>query len=164
MSGLLMSGVGASCSIKWEGLSLSITRYNIVILIFVYLIPVTIMITINLNSYFVILKRRRRASINLNAPHTLRQYLIERRITFTVILIIAAAFVRAFGTIPSLFAKTSGIWNPLIYVAHNRNIRHYLRFCTSPHSRRDRTSDPTRFLTYPLITFQLPLVSTPNSR
>ncbi|CAF3444577.1 unnamed protein product [Rotaria socialis] len=88
MGGLLMSGVGASCSIKWEGLSLSITRYNIVILIFVYLIPVTIMITINLNSYFVILKRRRRASINLNAPHTLRQYLIERRITFTVILII----------------------------------------------------------------------------
>ncbi|CAM4760888.1 unnamed protein product [Rotaria magnacalcarata] len=75
------------------------------------------MITTNFNSYFVILKCRCRASINLNESHTLRQYLIERRITFTVILIIGRDWIidsTYFGTIPSLFAKTSVIWNPLI--------------------------------------------------
>ncbi|CAF4055836.1 unnamed protein product [Rotaria magnacalcarata] len=92
-----IENVGVSCSIKWEGLSLSITSCNIVILIFVYLIPVTIMITTNFNSYFVILKCRCRASINLNESHTLRQYLIERRITFTVILIIGRDVTIPFG-------------------------------------------------------------------
>ncbi|CAF0999718.1 unnamed protein product [Rotaria sordida] len=179
-------GVGASCSIKWEERSLNVISYNITIFIFVYLIPVIIIIITNISTYKVVHEHRRRTSINLDEFRCQRQYLIERRVTFTIILIISGymlawtpyaimsficAFIDAeyfppiFGTIPALFAKTSVVWNPLIYVVRNGNIRHYLPFRrTSRSIERSKTSDPTRCSNYPFSTVQLPLTSTLSSR
>ncbi|CAF2933750.1 unnamed protein product [Rotaria sp. Silwood2] len=179
-------GVGASCSIKWEERSLNVISYNITIFIFVYLIPVMIIMITNISAYNVIRERRCRTSVNLHESYSQRHFLIERRVTYTVILIIGGyllawtpycimSFIRAFidaeyfppilGTIPALFAKTSVVWNPLIYVVRNGNIRHYLPFYRNNLSKeRNRTSDPARFTIYPFSTVQLPLTSTPSSR
>ncbi|CAF1548176.1 unnamed protein product [Rotaria sp. Silwood1] len=179
-------GVGASCSIKWEDRSLNVVSYNITIFLFVFLIPVIIIIITNIRVFHVIRERRRRISINLDESHTQRQYLIECRMTYTVIFIISGyllawtpyaimSFIRAFidgkyfspilGTIPALFAKTSVVWNPIIYVVRNGNIRYYLPCCRNYRSKEtNRTSDRTHYSIYPFSTVQLPLTSTPSSR
>ncbi|CAF5040459.1 unnamed protein product [Rotaria sp. Silwood1] len=179
-------GVGASCSVKWEERSLNVTSYNLTIFIFVYLIPVIIIIVTNISAFHVIRKRRRRTGLNLGESHAHRQYLIERRITYTVIFIIGGyllawtpysimSFIRAFidaeyfspilGTIPAIFAKTSLVWNPLIYVIRNGNIRHYLPFCRNYRFKEtNRISDQIRYSTYSFSTDQLLLTSIPSSR
>ncbi|CAF2550806.1 unnamed protein product [Rotaria sp. Silwood2] len=62
------------------------------------------------------------------------------------------------GTIPALFAKTSVVWNPLIYVARNGNIRHYFSFRRHNRSNeKNRTPDATRYSLHPSSTAQLQL-------
>ncbi|UJR32062.1 hypothetical protein I4U23_019530 [Adineta vaga] len=160
-------GTGASCSIKWEEQSLNIISYNITILLFVYLIPVIIIITTNIKVFKKINQRRQSTGINFNVIHIQRRLLIERHVSRTVIYIIGGFilawtpyaitvvirlcineenFPPIFGTIPALFAKTSVVWNPLIYVMRN-----------------DRSSDQTRFTVYPDLAVQLPLTSRSQS-
>ncbi|CAF5080839.1 unnamed protein product [Rotaria sp. Silwood1] len=85
------------------------------------------------------------------------------------------SFIRAFidaeyfstilGTIPAIFAKTSLVWNPLIYVIRNGNIRHYLPFCRNYRFKEtNRISDQIRYSTYSFSTDQLLLTSIPSSR
>ncbi|CAF3357302.1 unnamed protein product, partial [Rotaria sp. Silwood2] len=179
-------GVGASCSVKWEERSLNVTSYNITIFIFVYLIPVIIIIIMNLKSFRVIREQRHRSRINFNESHCQRQYLIECRVTYTIIFIIGGfllawspyaiiSIIRAFiydkyfppilGTIPALFAKTSVVWNPLVYVVRNGNIYYNLRYSRSYHIKeRDKISDTPRHSTQPISTVQLPLTSISSSR
>ncbi|CAF1067890.1 unnamed protein product [Rotaria sp. Silwood1] len=116
-------GVGASCSVKWEERSLNVTSYNLTIFIFVYLIPVIIIIVTNISAFHVIRKRRRRTGGYLLAwtPYSIMSFI--RAFTDT------EYFPPILGTIPAFFAKTSLVWNSLIYVMRNGNIRDYLPFC-----------------------------------
>ncbi|CAF1008978.1 unnamed protein product [Adineta ricciae] len=170
-------GIGASCSIKWEDRSLNVVSYNITILIFVYLIPVIIMIIANVN----IRERRRNTAINFNNNHIRHQLLIERRVAHTISLIIGGfllawtpyaitvvvrifihenSFPPIFGTIPALFAKTSVVWNPLIYVMRNGNFRHLVPFFAYRRiGRNQRSPDQVHFSVYPYSAVQLPLTA-----
>ncbi|CAF3512718.1 unnamed protein product, partial [Rotaria sp. Silwood2] len=168
-------GVGASCSVKWEERSLNVTSYNITIFIFVYLIPVIIIIIMNLKSFRVIRERRHRSRINFNESYCQRQYLIECGFLLAWSPYAIISIIRAFiydkyfppilGTIPALFAKTSVVWNPLVYVVRNGNIYYNLRYSRSYHIKeRDKISDTPRHSTQPISTVQLPLTSISSSR
>ncbi|CAF1239556.1 unnamed protein product [Adineta steineri] len=163
-------GTGASCSIKWEERSFNVLSYNMTILIFVYLIPVH--------------EHRRSTNINFSASFIRRQLAIEHRVTYTVIFIIGgfllawtpyaiSVFIRVFidehllsplsGTIPAIFAKTSVVWNPFIYIIRNGNFRRFLPvFAYHRIQKKRKSSNPTHFSVYPYSAVHLPLPASSN--
>ncbi|CAF4909453.1 unnamed protein product, partial [Rotaria sp. Silwood1] len=87
-------GVKASCSIKSKKKrSLNVISYTITIFIFVYLIQIIIIIVTNVRNFHLVRKRRLLTTIRLNESHSQRQYLLEYRITYTIIFIIGSGYI-----------------------------------------------------------------------
>ncbi|CAF1936528.1 unnamed protein product [Rotaria magnacalcarata] len=151
-------GIGVSCSIKWTERSVNVISYNISILIFVYFSPVIIRLVTNLKIYQLIQIRRQSDTANLHQSFIRRRHAIERRILTTVtlviggflvawtpyaILILVQVFINIphnppiMITIPTLFVKTSFIWNPLILIVRNEHFRQHLSMITYFNQRSD---------------------------
>ncbi|CAF4840332.1 unnamed protein product [Rotaria sp. Silwood1] len=91
---VLTQGVKASCSIKSKKKrSLNVISYTITIFIFVYLIQIIIIIVTNVRNFHLVRKHRLLTTIRLNESHSQRQYLLEYRITYTIIFIIGSGYI-----------------------------------------------------------------------
>ncbi|CAF4353988.1 unnamed protein product [Rotaria sp. Silwood2] len=156
-------GLGLSCSIQWTERSLNVISYNITVLIFIYFIPVMIILITNIRNH------RRSFTLKVNQSFVQRRLLIERRVLHTISLVIGfliawtpyaiLVLIRAFfdanhiprimDTIPALFAKTSFIWNPLIFIVRNGNFRHYIPFILNKHrSKSNKDAKRLQFCVY----------------
>lgn len=139
-------GTGASCSIKWQSNDLVDTSYIICIFVIFFLFPVVSLVV----SYAIILQqmsqmaKRAKSKWNDEAQQTLEILLARKRVFWTGLIMVASfvvvwtpyaivSFYAAFGkpqsipplaaTIPALFAKTSTVLNPIIYVIPYKRFR-----------------------------------------
>lgn len=139
-------GTGASCSIKWQSNDLVDTSYIICIFVIFFLFPVVSLVVL----YAIILQqmsqmaKRAKSKWNDEAQQTLEILLARKRVFWTGLIMVASfvvvwtpyaivSFYAAFGkpqsipplaaTIPALFAKTSTVLNPIIYVIRYKRFR-----------------------------------------
>ena len=139
-------GTGTSCSIKWQSDDLVDTSFIICIFVIFFLFPVVSMVV----SYAIIyndlqkMAKIAKSKRNHEAQLSLEILLARKRVVWTGFIMIAgfvvvwtpyaiASFYAAFGkpqsipplaaTIPAVFAKTSMVLNPIIYVIRYKRFR-----------------------------------------
>ncbi|CAF1016626.1 unnamed protein product [Adineta steineri] len=159
--------------------------YTSILCAYIFALFWTLMPIIGWSSYdFEVREHRRCTNINFSASYIRRQLAMEHRVTHTVIFIIGgfllawtpyaiSVFIRVFidehllsplsGTIPALFAKTSVVWNPFIYIIRNGNFRRFLPiFAYHRIQKKRKSSNPTHFSVYPYSAVHLPLPASSN--
>ena len=139
-------GTGAACSIKWQSDDLIDTSFIICIFVLFFLLPVVSMVV----SYAIIYKdlqqmaKRAKRQWNDEAQQTLELLGARKRAGWTGFIMVASfvvvwtpyaivSFYAAFfkpqsisplvATIPAMFAKTSTLFNPIVYVIRYKRFR-----------------------------------------
>ena len=139
-------GTGAACSIKWQSDDLIDTSFIICIFVLFFLFPVVAMVV----SYAIIYKdltqmaKRAKRKWNDEAQQTLEVLLARKRAVWTGFIMVVGfvvvwtpyaivSFYAAFfkpqsisplvATIPAMFAKTSTLFNPIVYVIRYKRFR-----------------------------------------
>lgn len=137
-----LEGVLTSCSVKWQDKSWSIRSYNILMFIFVFFIPLIVMFYCNLSIYLAIRNINEHKYWRDNDSDKEKQLQVEMKFAKLAILIICTFLISwlsyaivglisisgeshlispLMATIPSLFAKTTVVWNPIVYMTLNKN-------------------------------------------
>lgn len=139
-----LEGAGISSSVVWESREPSYTSYIYTIFFTCLVIPLCVMTY----SYYGVLRTLRTLNQNsvwdMNSRVAKKNLAIERKMFKTTVLILAAfllcwlpyaivSFVAAFAghhvlpallaTVPPIFAKTQGLFDPIIYIATNAQMR-----------------------------------------
>ncbi|KAH9492431.1 hypothetical protein Btru_051090 [Bulinus truncatus] len=133
-------GIGVACSVTWDRPDLRYNSFIIALFLACFLTPFLVMTFCYLSIVFTV-RKIFRGGVMKNLK---RHYTIECQMIKTVILMIVlfavswlpyaiVSFSIAFGspfnisrlteTIPALIAKSSCIWNPIVYVAMNSHFR-----------------------------------------
>ena len=143
-------GTGAACSIKWQSDDLIDTSFIICIFVLFFLFPVVSMVV----SYAIIYKdlqqmaKRAKRQWNDEAQQTLDILVARKRAGWTGFIMVASfvvvwtpyaivSFYSAFfkpqsisplvATVPAMFAKTSTLVNPIVYVIRYKRFRKGVR-------------------------------------
>nr|BDI63177.1 xenopsin 1 [Peronia verruculata] len=135
-----LEGIGIACSVTWNRKDALYNSFIVVLFIACFLMPLIVMCFSYISIYFTVRKIFRGTFIRTLKKH----YTIENRMVKTVVVMIGVflvswipyaivSFTSAFGsgipmsrlveTIPALIAKSSCIWNPVIYVVTNNQFR-----------------------------------------
>ncbi|RNA43725.1 vertebrate ancient opsin-like [Brachionus plicatilis] len=128
-----LEGAMTSCSVEWKDRSLNVVSYNLTVFLLVYFVPLLAIIMVNFKLIFMIrglqqiLKKKnsmegRRIIIERNATVAMIFSIVGFIISWTPYAISSmyTAFINSSGvpplvsTLPSLFAKSSMLWPPVL--------------------------------------------------
>ncbi|KAL3847554.1 hypothetical protein ACJMK2_018511 [Sinanodonta woodiana] len=137
-------GVGTTCSVTWTDKDVATTSYNICIFILCYLIPVGTMIVAYYKLLDTVQNVAKSTLWDMKSRLARKQLRIERKLAKSFMIIIAVfifswtpyyivCFVGIFGdihvippalqTLPAICAKSASVWDPILYVATNKDLR-----------------------------------------
>ncbi|XP_060080415.1 visual pigment-like receptor peropsin [Ylistrum balloti] len=139
-----LEGLMTSCSVLWDTKKPADYSYNVVIFFTCFMLPVIIMSFCYYKVYRTVRAVSRNNQWDINNRMTERKLKVERKISRTILIMIGVflgcwspyaivSFWAAFGVandipvgvtgIPPFIAKTSSVWNPIIYICTNRQFR-----------------------------------------
>ncbi|KAJ8319414.1 hypothetical protein KUTeg_004505 [Tegillarca granosa] len=135
---------GTSCTIVWQSGELSVKSYNITIFFMCLLFPLSIMIYCYYGVFMTVKNISRNRIWDMNSRIARRNLQIERKMAKSIALMVGTflfswvpyaivSFWAAFGdasmipaiasALPAILAKSSTIWNPIIYFLTNNQFR-----------------------------------------
>ncbi|XP_052268322.1 melanopsin-like [Dreissena polymorpha] len=139
-----LEAAGVFCGLHYDDLSLSNTTYIIAITIFCFFIPMGIMIFCYYHVFMTVKTVNKNSVWDMNSRVARRNLRLERKMLKSCVLMCAVywivwtpyaivSFIQTFGDadsvpiwlaeLPAAAAKSQVVWNPLIYVATNKQFR-----------------------------------------
>nr|KAI8765021.1 parapinopsin-like [Biomphalaria glabrata] len=139
-NGYSLEGIGVACSVTWNRPDVLFNSFIIALFLACFLIPLLVMAFCYLSIIFTVRKIFRGAIMkNLKKHYTIECQMIKTVILMIVLFAVSwlpyaiVSFSMAFGspfnmtrlveTVPALIAKSSCIWNPIVYVSMNSHFR-----------------------------------------
>ncbi|XP_067671718.1 parapinopsin-like [Haliotis asinina] len=137
-------GAGVSCSVLWQSDDIADTSYIIAIFIACLLFPVAVMGYSYFHVYLTIRHIRKNSTLDSCNRVKMRNFQLEQKMLKTCIIMVSVFLLSwlpysvtsltsasgfphlispLMGTIPAMIAKMSGLWNPIIYIATNKQFR-----------------------------------------
>nr|ASM47594.1 xenopsin [Leptochiton asellus] len=134
-----------SCSVVWQSKEPVDISYTMTIFVFCFIVPVGAMVFSYYHVFMTIRNVSRTGVWDMSSRVARRNLRIEKKMAKTIVYM-ASAFLISWtpyavvslwaaignpddisplaGTLPAILAKSSIIWNPIIYVATNKQFRH----------------------------------------
>ncbi|XP_046576929.1 visual pigment-like receptor peropsin [Haliotis rubra] len=140
-----VEGIGISCSVIWQSDDPFYSSYIITIFFSCLVIPVCLMSFSYYHVYMAVRNVSRNSVWDTKSRVARKKLKVEKKMLKTCVAMVSifllswlpytvVSFISAFGdptlisplmaTIPALVAKSAGLWNPLIYVATNKQFRY----------------------------------------
>ncbi|XP_076469691.1 pinopsin-like [Babylonia areolata] len=140
----VLEGAGISCSVVWESTNASYTSYIITIFFTCLVIPLGFIIFSYYGVYMTIRSMSRNQNWDKNSRIAKKNMKVEKKMAKTIAVMLVGylgcwmpytifSFIVVFrgsgvvapelATYPAIFAKSQGLWDPLLYVLSNKQFR-----------------------------------------